>query len=119
MQRGDEVSNLFDEIGRAELLLEQDSLDSQIQSGALLHAEVASGDDDDRNVSPCRVLLQCGDQLKSVHFRHHQIEKNDIGRFFLESIQCPPAIFGFAQQPLLRSKPAAQALALDGIVLDH
>src|SRR5213592_4990030 len=57
----------------------QPLLDIPIQCEALLRGHVLRGHYNDRNGSPLFVLMELGDKLITVHFRHHQIQEDQVG----------------------------------------
>src|ERR1700730_6514999 len=109
---GHEAAKTVNEIGRLERFLQQDRFDPGIEAGAILRAEIKRSNDNNGNAPPLRMLLQCCHKLESVHFRHHEIEDDNVGHRVLQTIKRGTAILGFHYQPLRRLKPIADAPAL-------
>src|SRR5262249_43092381 len=84
----------------------------------ILGRKVARSDDDDRDLSAGWMLLHLRYELKSIHFWHHQIEKDNVRNAFAESVDCDTSIFGLDHRPIVRLQPGANELALRYVILD-
>ena len=84
----------------------------------IFRGEIERGDDDDRDVPPRGIRLQCRDDPEPVHLGHHQIEQQDIRQSLLESIQSQPPVGGLAHHPAARTEQVAHEPALLLVILD-
>src|SRR5262245_46968019 len=73
---------------------DQHGFDAGVQARAVLRLELQRGDDDDWNVSPGRFLLQSRDNLETVHFRHHEIEQDQVRFTLLQTLKRFPSVRG-------------------------
>ncbi|MNH92063.1 hypothetical protein D3C73_446340 [compost metagenome] len=101
----------------------RDRLDDEIESPCPhglndIFDAALSGLHDDRGLDAH--LAQCGEEGKPVHFRHHQVEHDDIhiAAGAAEKIQRDLPVFGQMRDITLPLDCILQKAALNGIVID-
>ena len=85
----------------------------------ILLRQVLGGHHDHRDVAPLSAFAQLVEELETIHFRHHEIEYDDVGKRLGQAFQSDPAVLGFTHLPSSLFEGLHNTPADDVVVVHH
>src|SRR4030095_7339923 len=98
--------------------LPENSLHASVEPLTVVAGHVLGGDYDDRRGPPWLVSTKLGDELESVHLRHHQVEHDEAGGALLRPIERYPAVLRFHHRESFALQDAPHQLPERLVVVD-
>ena len=90
-------ANFFQKFVVQEITLLHQRLDLTLQTALFIHGQLLGGGNDHRDVGRLRFAPQIIENCEAIHFRHHQVENDQVG-------ELPLMTSSMASRPLVASK---------------